>query len=150
MKNILFSMGLLLLSATLFAQGKVNQDRFKEMKEAFVQKELQITEEEGVLFWPVYRRYEMEKHRLRKEAFGTGEERKKPSEMTEAELNVFIEQQMAWKRKEVALQDQYLTEFRKILPASKVAKIIHIDERFRQFLLKQAREKGAPGDGMKK
>jgi hypothetical protein len=150
MKNVLISIVLLLFSATLFGQGKFNQERFKEIKEAFVQKELQITEEEGVLFWPVYRRFEMEKQRLRKEAFGSGPDRKKPAEMTETELNAFIEKQMEWKRKDLALQDQYLAEFRKILPASKVAKILHVDERFRQFLLKQAREKSAPGEGMKK
>jgi hypothetical protein len=150
MKSVLISIGLLFFSATLFGQGKTSQERFKEMKEAFVQKELQITEEEGVLFWPVYRRFEMEKQRLRKEAFGSGPDRKKPAEMTETELNAFIEKQMEWKRKDLALQDQYLAEFRKILPASKVAKILHVDERFRQFLLKQAREKSAPGEGMKK
>lgn len=150
MKTLLLSIGLLFFSATLFGQGKINQERFKEMKEAFVQKELQITEEEGVLFWPVFRRFEMEKQRLRKEAFGTGPDRKKPSEMTEAELNAFIEKQMEWKRKDLALQDQYLAEFRKMLPASKVAKLMHIDERFRQFLLKQAREKSAAEPGIKK
>jgi hypothetical protein len=142
MRTLLFSIALLFFTQVLTAQGRPNMERFAEMKRAFVQQELDISEEEGVLFWPVYQRWESEKQRLRKEAFGSDADRKKPADMTEPELNLFIERQMEWKRKELALQDQYLKEFRKILPASKVARLLHVDERFRQYLLKQAREKG--------
>lgn len=142
MKRILILLVFLTHVSLSFAQPpKKDPALFKEMKEAFVQKELAITEEEGTLFWPIFQRFESEKIQLKKAAFGLPGERKKPADMNEDELNTFIQKQLDWKEKEAALQKKYIEEFKKILPASKVAKLIVIDEKFRQFLMKQVKEK---------
>lgn len=142
MKRLLILIAFLGFFSLSFAQPpKKDPALFKEMKEAFVQKELAITEEEGTLFWPVFQRYEEERKQLKITALGTHAERKKPADMTEDELNTFIQKQLDWKEKEAALQKKYIEEFKKILPASKVAKLIVIDEKFRQFLMKQIKEK---------
>lgn len=142
MRQIYLFVTVLLLPFWLSAQTKVNHERFLEIKEAFLQEDLKITEEEGKMFWPVFRRYEQEKHQLRKSYWGgEGKDRLKPADMNEAEANAFIEKQMEFERKLSEIDLRYLTEFRKILPPQKVAKLLSFDQRFKRYLYRQAQEK---------
>jgi len=130
----------LLLAFSVTAVAQYDKEKMNEIKEAFIQKKLELTEAEAARFWPVFRRYEAERKALRKAARPDGE-KKKFGEMSDAELNKFMDTAMDVKEKELQVQKKYFSEFRKILPANKAVKLLYIEEQFRQFLLKQAQNK---------
>ena len=123
-----------------------NPEKVEAMKVAFITKRLSLTAEEAQKFWPVYNQYEAEKEAILESTVGSYKEDKKPlDQMTEAEVNKVIENYILFKQKDLELTKKYLIEFKKILPAVKVAKLLTADDQFKRMLLKKAQQGGGPG-----
>ena len=108
----------------VFAQTSVAQEgqgneKIEQLKIAFITKHLKLTTEEAQKFWPVYNQYEAEKKQVRQSTIGSIKELKK-----------------------------YISEFKKFLPSTKIAKLVTAEERFKKMLAKQAQQ-GGNGNGQK-
>lgn len=126
---------------TMVAQGpKYDRSKINEIKEAYFIQQLKLSKSETEKFWKLYQQYDAERHTLRKAGKKSGE-KKKFSEMSDTEIYNFIDYYLEMKQKELDLQKKYLIEFKKLLPAEKVVKLLFIEEQFRQYLFKQAQEK---------
>lgn len=127
--------------AGLLAQPpKQDKDKIHEIKQAYFVEQLKLTKTEIDKFLPLYEKYDAERRALRKASKKPGD-KKKFSEMTEKEINDFIQYNFTLKEKELQLQKKYFEEFKKVLPAHKVVKLLNIEEQFRQYLLKQVHNK---------
>lgn len=146
MKKIFF-----LLSIALAGFSQVNaqdgNDKIESMKIAFITKRLQLTPEESQKFWPVYNQYEAEKKQIRQSTMGTVKELKEDGDFTNAEAEQAISKYIEFKAKDLELIKKYVAEFRKILPATKVAKLVTAEEHFKKMLMKQAQQGGQKPNG---
>lgn len=134
-----------LLSIGLSLQAQDDKhDRIESYKIAFITERLNLTPKEATVFWPVYNEFtdqlkkmkQIEKERVR--AYGA---KTTPSE---AESEKFATEYIAFKQQELDLTRKYVAEFKKVLPAAKVAKLLTLEHEFKMQLLKRLKEKRGP------
>ncbi|MFN8295490.1 MAG: hypothetical protein U0T69_04805 [Chitinophagales bacterium] len=136
------------LSGFLQVNAQEGNEKIEAMKIAFITKRLQLTPEESQKFWPVYNQYEAEKKQIRQSTIGTVKDLKEDGDFTNAEAEQAITKYVEFKAKDLDLIKKYVAEFRKILPATKVAKLVTAEEHFKKMLTKQAQQGGPkPGQG---
>lgn len=123
-------------------------EKIEALKIAFITKKLQLTTEEAQKFWPVYNQYEDEKKQLRESTIGVIKDMKEDGDFTNAEAEQAIAKYIEFKSKDLELTKKYIAEFRKFLPASKIAKLVTAEEHFKKMLMKQAQQ-GGPKQGNK-
>lgn len=139
---VMLACGILAQAQTVKPQG--DPQKVEALKISFITNKLNLTPEEAKVFWPIYNQYEDEKKALRKSTFGEKEDMKSIDEMTDAEAQKFIDNQIAFKAKELDLNKKYIAEFKKVLPVKKVAKLLMVEEHFKKMLLEKAKETGPP------
>lgn len=140
-----------LLAITLFSFLSVNaqdgNEKIESLKIAYLTKRLQLTPEESQKFWPVYNQYEAEKKQIRQSTIGAVKELKEDGEFTNAEAEQAIAKYIEFKAKDLDLIKKYVIEFRKFLPATKIAKLVTAEEHFKKMLMKQAQQGGQKPGG---
>ncbi|MBN4065725.1 hypothetical protein JYT51_00155 [Candidatus Amoebophilus asiaticus] len=139
---------LLLFCAVAFAQtGHRNRsEKIEALKIAFITQKLDLTADEARSFWPVYNQYETEletiRHNRRKEK---KERRKEFKDMSNLEIEKFLDNEIIFKEKELDIMKTYYVKFKQVLPIRKVAMLIRAQEDFKRELLRQLREKHQKG-----
>ena len=149
------------LSANLFAQDQQQPDargdrgagwmeKMKAARVAFLTTELELTSEEAQQFWPVYNQAQAEKdaayretrtaYRALTEAIKAG----KPDKEVAALLQAYLKASKV----PAALDAEYSSEFLKVLPATKVAKLFISEEKFRKMQFQNMQGPGR-GPGMR-
>ena len=153
MKTILTLLaGIFLLMNSMIAQPPPPPDgpgneKIEALKIGFITKRLNLTPEESQKFWPVYNQYEAEKKQIRQTSIGTVKDLKEDGDFTNAEAEQAIAKYIEFKAKDLDLTKKYVTEFRKILPATKVAKLVTAEEHFKKMLMKHAQQGGPKPNG---
>ena len=150
------------LSANVFAQDQQGQNRgdrgagwmekMKAARVAFLTNELDLSASEAEAFWPVYNQAQEEKDAAFKEtreAYRTltaAIKDGKGDKEVEKLLNAYIKASKV----PAALDDEFLPEYLKVLPATKVAKLYISEEKFRkmQFQNFQGPGRGEGASGM--
>lgn len=129
-------MVLILAVPTMEAQDKKKdwKDRWKAEKIAYITDAMELTSAEAEKFWPVYNKCECEKkqsfkividaYKALEEALQAG---KNDNEINNL-LNKYLEVQNSGKD----IDSKYVSEYRKILPGKKVAKLYIAEESFRR------------------
>ena len=110
MKNLIFTL-ILLTSFSIFSQES-KSDKVEAMKVGFITNKLELTAKEAQTFWPLYNEYNSKLEKLRKTKKSDFDDLKNKSEnITDKELEAFINEVFASKQKELEL----LHIFRNIL-----------------------------------
>lgn len=123
-------------------------EKIEAIKIGFITKKLNLTSEESQKFWPVYNQFEEEKKQIRKSTIGAIKELKEDGDFTATEAEQAITKHLEFKSKDLDLTKKYIAEFKKVLPVTKVAKLITLEEQFKKLLMKQAQSGGPkPGSG---
>ena len=147
----LFVIALTTLSiSTSYAQQKCNSsakhpsgEQIQMQKIAFFTSELQLTTQEAEKFWPLYNKLWEERIRARKETMVALHKLTQAVEAEPAkgdsEIKKLSEIYLATYAMESELLKEHFSEFEKILPVKKAAKILYTEERFRRMLIKQLR-----------
>ncbi len=133
---------LVLLSAGAFAQGSGPQrrggdngwrERVRAEKVAFLTEEIDLTESEAQVFWPIYneiQKAERESFEAVKKAYDAmakGVAENKSGKEMEKLVHAYIDA----KDKNDGIETKYLNKLLKALPAEKVARYYVAEERFR-------------------
>ena len=146
----LFSALLLIaFSFTLHAQppkGKgpkqERRDNIEAMKVAFLTNKLDLSPEEAQKFWPVYNQFTEKMHELRRKRRQDEREMKTGiDELSDKEVEQMVDNEMSFREKELAIQKEYHTKFKSILPVKKVAKLYRAEEQFKKVLLDKLKDK---------
>lgn len=145
--------GLFLMTNSIIAQPPPPPDapgseKIEALKVAFITKRLKLTTEEAQKFWPVYNQYEEEKKQIRETTIDVIRDMKEDGDFTNAEAELAITKYLEFKSRDLELTKKYIVEFRKILPATKIAKLVTAEEHFKKMLMKQAQQ-GGPKQGNK-
>lgn len=102
-------------------------------RENYVNKQLNLSDEEAAKFWPVYRRYHQEVSKVR---------RAKRLNMSNTRSDDQIKKDLAYDEQLVNIKKHYNEEFLKILPPEKVSRIYRSEREFTDELIKQLGERG--------
>ena len=150
------------LSANVFAQDRPAPERgergagwmekMKAARVAFLTNELDLSAKEAEAFWPVYNQAQEERDAAYKEtreayraltsAIKEGKDDKSVSALLQAYLKA--------SKVPAQLDEEYLPEFLKVLPATKVAKLYISEEKFRKMQFQNMQgPRGEGGPGMR-
>jgi hypothetical protein len=126
-------------------------NKIQTQRIAFFSQRMEITPAEAQKFWPVYNEYSQKKNTLLAEKNRlTKFYNSNAATMTDNDVDVLIQKYVASTKQEAALLEEYSKKFRSILPAHKVMKLYLAEFEFREWLLKQIKERGIKdsGDGL--
>ena len=133
---------LMVLSMGAFAQGPQGprrgadngwRERVRAEKVAFLTEEIDLTESEAQVFWPIYNEIQkaqrdgFEAVKNAYDAMAKGVEEKKGSKEMEKLVKAYIDA----KEKNEGIETKYLNKLMKALPAEKVARYYVAEEKFR-------------------
>ena len=133
---------LVVLSTGAFAQGPQGpqgprrggdngwRERVRAEKVAFLTEEIDLTESEAQVFWPIYNEIQKDSFEEVKKAYDAmvkGVEEKKGSKEMEKLVKAYIDA----KEKNEGIETKYLNKLMKALPAEKVARYYVAEEKFR-------------------
>ena len=141
----------LLISAATFAQpgggpppqpdGKM-MEKVKTMKIGFITQKLDLTSDEAKIFWPVYNGYENEMETLRKQRRGERKEaRAEYDKLSDKDAEKVIDDEIAFRQKELDVQKKYHAQYKQVLPARKIAILYRSEEAFKRELIDRMRER---------
>ena len=123
-------------------------EKMKAARVAFLTNELDLSAKEAEAFWPVYNQAQAEKDAAYKEtraaykALNDAIKENKGDKEIEKLLKAYLQASKV----PAQLDDEYLPEYLKVLPAGKVAKLYISEEKFRKMQFQNHRQ-GAPGQG---
>lgn len=132
-------------------KGKPAQQEKREnieaMKIAYLTSKLELTPEEAQKFWPVYNQFNEKLNELRKKRKQDVREAKKNmDELTDKEIEQAIDNDFAFRQKELDLQTEYNAKFKSVLSIKKVSKLYQAEEQFKRVLIdKLKNDKGQKG-----
>lgn len=130
-----------LMLSPVFAQNDGKSDKIEAYKIAFITEKLNLTPKEAAAFWPVYNEYSDKLVSLRNKEAARIKSLNMDANLTDAEAEVFIKDYLAYKGQLNELTQQYVAEFKKVLPLSKVAKLVTLEQEFKLKLLQHYKEK---------
>ena len=97
-------------------------------KTAFIEEEMQFTQQEADGFWPVYKRYEAEIRKVNDERVALIKKYADHYEnMTDAVAAQLAKKSLELDVKEAYVRKNYFREFSHVLPATRAAKFIQLD-----------------------
>jgi Spy/CpxP family protein refolding chaperone len=137
---------LFIYTGVAFAQESGDASEKKEsieaMKIAFITKKLDLSPQEAQQFWPVYNQYSEKTKELRKKRRQESREtRSNLDELSDKEVEQFINNDLINRQKELDLQKDYHEKFKAILPIKKVAKLYVAEEQFKVVLINKLKDK---------
>ena len=127
-------------------------ERARAEKVGFITERLNLTPDEAQVFWPVYNEYEKEMMaaglavRQTRKALRPGKDEAEPSEK---ELRARIEDYLKALKEEAEVKAKYNSQFLKVLPALKVAKLYLAEESFQNKMLREMYNRQAERHGQK-
>jgi hypothetical protein len=137
---------LLISSAYAFAQpDQRNREKMEAYRIAFITDKLDLSSAEAEKFWPVYNEFEKQMRELKRKQRELAKEINSNTDKTDAIAEKRIQQQLSLRSQEHELVKKYIPEFKKVLPAYKVAILLTLDEQFKQEVIRQMQGKNKPG-----
>lgn len=122
--------------------------KMQNEKIAYFTKEIGLTSDEAQAFWPVYFAYQNEVEeahsKTMKALFETTQIGKNTS-ATESEIDKVLTNYNRAVKEEAAIAEKYYSKYKKILPASKIAKLYLAEESFKHVLLNNFRRPNGGG-----
>lgn len=121
--------------------GMDHDDRYEKMKAlkvAYITTKLELTTAEAQTFWPIYNEYQSKRVEMKQqEGRNYRSDLKGIEEMTDAELEVLLNNYIDLEEKEVVLERTYLDKFKTVLPLRKVAMLLRAEHDFKREVIKE-------------
>ncbi len=144
MKRLLYIFSAMLLtsvSATAQDEPGERSERVEALKIGFITEKLSLTTKEASAFWPVYNEFSDQVKSIRAKQRENAKAFSARVNPTDAESDKFITDQLAFKQSELDLTRRYSQEFRKVLPVQKVARLLTLEQAFKQQLLQRLKDR---------
>jgi hypothetical protein len=115
---------------------QILRDKIKADKKLVVAANMQLTESEAKAFWPVYDAYQKDLSKINKRAMTTIESYADAwnSEMDNNKAKKITQEFIGLQEDEVKMTKSYVSKLNKILPATKVARYIQIENKIRAVI----------------
>lgn len=147
-RNIIYGFLLFILSINMIQaqEHRSKEERIQALKVAFITEELALTPEQSQDFWPLYNELQGKLKELRKGRI----KHLDIDNMSDAELEVLLENRLKMEEEKIALHRTYAERFKKVLTIRQVVKLTQSEHRFRKELLQRAKERREGGGRSKR
>jgi hypothetical protein len=135
------STGLGLLAQQTDESEESKHEKIEALKIGFITEKLSLTSKEAELFWPIYNKFEQDIKTVRRKQRELTKAFKLKVKPNEQEADKYINEQLVLKQTEIDVVKKYIPEFKKVLPTTKVAKLLSIEQEFKIQLLKKIKDK---------
>lgn len=127
------------LSIGAYAQNKkaYDKEKMKEYKIRFVSDYLNLNDKEKNNFETVYREYIEELDQIRENYKNGRRSKDETADESDIEIEKRLDERIARKEEEIAIDKKYLASFKKILPMQKVGQIYQAERAFKTELLEK-------------
>jgi hypothetical protein len=138
MKNVAATVATLALALLLAAPASaqpagdvaLTRAEIQKSRQAIVAKAIELTEEEGLAFWPAYRDYRLDMARLGDRLVRVIKEFvDSNATLTGEQANRLLDEYLDIKAKEVAVRQKHVKAFRKLLPPEKVTRFFQLENK---------------------
>jgi len=124
----------LLLAAPASAQPaadvQLTRAEIQKTRQAIVSKTMNLTEEEGLAFWPAYRDYRLDVARLGDRLVRVMTELvKADAALTDEQATRLLDEYLDVRAKEVTVRQKHVKIFRKLLPPAKVTRFFQLENK---------------------
>ena len=143
MKKTISLFILLVLSFGTWAQDEPDDktDRIQSIKVGFITEKLDLSSKEAAVFWPVFNEFDSQIRQIRQKQKENARIFLAKQSPTDQESTQFISDQLTNRQAEVDLVKKYSSEFRKVLPTRKVARLLTLEQEFKQQLLSKMQQR---------
>lgn len=118
----------------------------KAQKVAFITQRLQLSPEEAQVFWPIYNQYDSEINAVRKAAGDSRRDRPDFARLTDAQAAPMLAQEIDQRRRENAIWEKYMLQFRDAIGARKALYLDRTERDFTREVFKRALDRRSPGN----
>ncbi|MEA1786936.1 hypothetical protein U1E44_12610 [Arenibacter sp. GZD96] len=143
-KYIKIGITLVMVFSFSFAFGQHNPDwdKIKTLKVAFFTEQLDLSSKEAELFWPLYNKYEEERHTIRKREWREVRDKLKDmSGISEKQANVLLTKYLAIEEEQEELDKAFLLKLSNVLSSRKTVLLLRAEEDFKRQLIRQSHQK---------
>lgn len=135
----------MLIGTSIYAQeGRSKEERIKAVKVAFITEKIGLSTEQSEKFWPIYHELQKKLKDLRKGY----KNRINMDNMSDAELETWIENHLKAQEDKAALHREYYTKYKTVISIRQIAQLSKAEREFKRELLKRAKERrGEGGEG---
>ncbi|TXD84705.1 hypothetical protein ESY86_03135 [Subsaximicrobium wynnwilliamsii] len=132
------------VSASVFAQ-RLDKEKIKALKIAHITEQLNLTENEAQKFWPIYNTNEALEDQLRKQSTARRKE-KNQEDLSETEAKSLLLDMVQLENDKQELQSKLVNDLLKVLPATKIIKLMQVERSFRRKLIEEYKERHSRRD----
>jgi len=133
-------LGFILIQPTNAQDRQERKAEIEALKTDFFNRELQLSEDEQKVFWPLYNKF----HQDRKERRGDGP-RPKLELMSDAEVEKHIDKMFDREEQRIAEKKQLYQALKGKLAIRKIAHIAEVEKKFKRALVRKVKEKRKHG-----
>ena len=138
--SVLVLVSMILAAGAAFAQGaeqyiELLRSDLKTERVAIITEAMQFTPEEGEVFWPIYREYELQVAKIGDRRIALIKEFATSFDtMTDEIAEDLIKNSIKIDEDTLKLEKKYIKKFNKVLPARRVARYAQIDHRINMLI----------------
>jgi Spy/CpxP family protein refolding chaperone len=139
MKQIIFILSMLLLTAqTAVAQGD-GGGRVRNIRKEYVKGKLHLTEAQGQKFWPIYSQYLEERSTLRKR-FKNQFIHQENGKLSDYDAYRKVDNNIEYKELDLNLSKKYKEAFLSVLSPQQLADLYQAEREFKQMLIERMKD----------
>lgn len=117
-------------SAQTAADMQLTRAEIQKARQAIVSKTINLTEEEGLAFWPAYRDYRLDMARLGDRLVRLITEfTNSDATLTDEQANRILDEYLDIKANELKVRQKHVKIFRKLLPPTKVTRFFQLENK---------------------
>ncbi len=120
------------LSAQVSAEFEKTREAMQKQKDDVIAADMNLTEEEGKTFWPLYREYQEALRKLQDRSFRLLSEYAKEREnetFTDQKAKTLLGEYITIEGEDLELKRIYLEKFNRVLPAKKVMRYFQLENK---------------------
>jgi len=120
------------LSAQVSEEFEKIREQMRKQKDEGIAADMQLTEQEGRVFWPLYKEYQEAQRKLQDRSFKLMAEfaRERENEtFTDRKARALVDEYLDIEREGLWLKKSYLDRFSRILPAKKVMRYFQLENK---------------------
>jgi len=133
-----------IMGSTLHAQPQERRDKIESMHTAYITEKINLSPEQAKRFWPVYDQYRSDLEQLQKQRKQNAQTIKNAGgidNMSDADVQKLVTNEIDIKSRELDLHKQYVLKFQEVISLKQVAKLFMAEEQFKLYLLEQLKKR---------
>jgi hypothetical protein len=136
LRRAILSAALVLLAATMVSAGERTMESYMELlradlrtaRIAIITEVMQFTDEQSEIFWPIYRKYQLEIEKLNDEAvYLIREYLEGLGKHSDRDAQTLLNKRFALEKKRIGVEEKYFRQMTRKLPTKTVVKFFQLE-----------------------